>query len=53
MAKVSGCLEHISQEWNELKTANSDKANIVAVWLDIANIYGSVPHQLIFFAFGQ
>ena len=36
--------------WDELKTAKSDKADIVTVWLDIANAYGSVPHQLIFFA---
>ena len=38
---------------DELKTAKSDKSDIIAVWVDIANVYGSVPHQLIFFALEQ
>ena len=50
MAKIPGCWKHKSLVWVELKTAKSDKSDIVAVWLDIANAYGSVPHQLIFFA---
>ena len=50
MAKVSGCWEHMSVVWDELKSTKVEKANIAAVWLDIANAYDSVPHQLIFFA---
>ena len=40
----------MSLVWDELKTAKSDKFDIVAAWMDIANTYGSVPQQLIFFA---
>ena len=36
--------------WDGLKTVKFDKSDITAVWLDIANAYRSVPHQLIFFA---
>ena len=50
IAKVPGCCEHMSLVWQELKSTKSDKKNISAVWLDIANAYGSIPHQLIFLA---
>ena len=50
MAKVPGCWEHMSLVWDELKTAKSNKTSITAVWLDIANAYGSIPHQLIFYS---
>ena len=50
MTKVPGRWEHMSLVWDELKTAKSDKSDIVVVWLDIANAYGSVPHQLVFVA---
>ena len=50
MEKVPGCWEHMSLVWDELKDAKLKKANIAAVWLDIANAYGSVPHQLVFMA---
>ena len=50
MEKVPGCWEHMSLVWDELKQAKTDKCNVAAVWLDIANAYGSVPHQLIFTA---
>ena len=29
------------------------KGNIVVIWLNIANTYGYVPHQLLFFALRQ
>ena len=48
MSKVPGCWEHMSLVWNELKEIKSKKSNITSVWLDIANAYGSIPHQLIF-----
>ena len=50
MEKVPGCWEHMSLFWDELKKSKVDKSNVAAVWLDIANAYGSVPHQLIFAA---
>ena len=50
MAKVPRCWEYMYVVSRELKSAKVDKANIAAVWLDIANAYGSVSHQLIFFA---
>ena len=50
MEKVPGCWEHISLVWDELKDSKINKGSIAAVWLDIANAYGSVPHQLIYFA---
>ena len=40
----------MAKVWDKLKSTKVEKANIEAVWLDIANAYGSVPHQLIFFA---
>ena len=50
MEKIPGCWEHMSIVWNELKSSKSQKGSLAAIWLDIANAYGSVPHQLIFFA---
>lgn len=49
IAKVSGCWELMSLVWKELNAAKTNKLNLAAVWLDISNVYGSVPHQLIFF----
>ena len=50
MAKVPGCWEHMYVVWDKLKSTKVEKANVTALCLDIANAYGSVPHQLIFFA---
>ena len=50
MEKIPGCWEHMSMVWNELKSTKPEHGNLAAVWLDIANAYGFVPHQLIFFA---
>ena len=51
MEKVPGCWENISVVWDELKPRKAEKSNIAAIWFDIAKDYGSVPHQLPFFAF--
>ena len=53
MEKVPGCWEHMSVVWVELKSRKTEKNIIAAIWLDIANAYGSVPHQLLFFALRQ
>ena len=29
---------------DELKSGKAGKSNTAAIWLDIANAYGSVPH---------
>ena len=50
MEKVPGCWEHMSLVWDELQNSKLNESNITAVWLDIANAYGSVPHQLIYAA---
>ena len=50
MERVPGCWEHMSSVWSALKEASVSKATLAAIWLDIANAYGSVPHRLIFFA---
>ena len=39
----------MSVVWDELTSRKAEKSNIAAIWLDIANAYGSVPHQLLFF----
>ena len=47
---VPGYWEHISMVWEGLKQANTLNKDIAAIWLDIADAYGSIPHQLIFLA---
>ena len=44
---VSGCLEHASMIWEAIQRAKSEKLDLDVVWLDLANAYGSVPHQMI------
>ena len=36
--------------WSALKDCKSRRKSIAILWLDLANAYGSVPHQLIAFA---
>lgn len=50
MTMVSGCWEHMHLVWDELNTAKSNKTSIGAVWLDIANVFAFIPHQLMFFS---
>lgn len=45
-----GCVEHASMIWEQIQTAKREKKDLHVVWLDLANAYGSVPHQLIAFA---
>jgi hypothetical protein len=47
---VSGCLEHSFALMEALKEAKSSHRQIVVTWLDLANAYGSVRHNLIQFA---
>ena len=45
-----GCVEHSAMIWEQIQTAKRRKLDLHVVWLDLANAYGSVPHQLITFA---
>ena len=45
-----GCLKHAQIIWNSLMTANCEKKELHILWLDLANAYGSVPHNCIKFA---
>jgi len=45
-----GCLEHVSMIWAAIREAGSHKGNLDVIWLDLANAYGSVPHQIIDYA---
>ena len=47
---VSGCLEHVFALMEALKEAKGHSRQIVITWLDLANAYGSVRHNLIQFA---
>ena len=49
MEKIPGCWEHLSMVWHALKEARAQKSNLAIIWLDIANAYGSIPHELIAF----
>ena len=42
---VSGCLEHATMIWEAIQRAKSENLNLDVIWLDLANAYGSVPHQ--------
>ena len=45
-----GAYVHGHMVWDALKSAKRDKTSLSAIWLDVANAYGSVPHRLIYFA---
>ncbi|GFO03457.1 reverse transcriptase [Plakobranchus ocellatus] len=44
---VSGCLEHATMICEAIQRAKSEKLNLDVIWLDLANAYGSVPHEMI------
>ncbi|MEL7079400.1 MAG: Ulp1 family isopeptidase, partial [Cyanobacteria bacterium J06582_2] len=44
---VSGCMEHTAILSQLIREAKAGKKDLVVVWLDIANAYGSIPHSLI------
>lgn len=43
----SGCLEHTGILNQLICEAKESKGNLIVVWLDLANAYGSMPHDLI------
>ena len=42
-----GCIEHTTMLWNRIKTAKNNKTELLVIWLDLENAYGSVRHQLL------
>lgn len=50
LSGVPGCVEHSFTLWEALKEAKDEARAIVVSWLDLANAYGSVKHNLIQFA---
>ena len=50
LAGVPGCLEHAFAFYEALREAKEEQRRIVTCWIDLANAYGSVRHNLIQFA---
>ncbi|XP_052224708.1 uncharacterized protein LOC127840340 [Dreissena polymorpha] len=46
----SGCIEHTSVITQLISEAKKGRKDLTVVWLDLANAYGSIPHQLIYTA---
>lgn len=46
----SGCVEHATMIWDQIHKAKREKTDLHVVWLNLANAYGSVPHQMINYA---
>ena len=44
---IPGCVEHAFSIWEAIQTAKNKKEDLNVVWLDLANAYGSVPHELL------
>lgn len=42
-----GCLEHAEMIWGSIMSAKKTQSDLHVIWLDLANAYGSVPHELI------
>lgn len=47
----SGCLEHTSMIWHQIQAAKRESRDLHVVFLDLANAFGSVPHNLLWMAF--
>ena len=47
----SGCVEHASVIWHQIQVAKKEGTDLHVVFLDLANAFGSVPHNLLWTAF--
>jgi len=45
--KILECLEHTSVVTQLIREAQENKGDLVVLWLDLANAYGSIPHKLV------
>ena len=50
LSGIPGCLEHAFTLYEALRDAKIHQKQIVVAWIDLANAYGSVRHNLIQFA---
>jgi len=50
LSGVAGCVEHSYMLFEALRDAKLQRTQIVVSWIDLANAYGSVRHNLIQFA---
>ena len=50
LSGIAGCIEHSFMLYEALKEAKDEQRQIVIAWIDLANAYGSVRHNLIQFA---
>ena len=41
------CLEHTGVVTQLLREARENKGDLVVLWLDLANAFGSMPHKLV------
>lgn len=46
-----GCLEHINVIWQQIQSAKKERKELHVTFLDLANAYGLVPHELLWAAF--
>ena len=46
----SGCVEHASVIWHQIQVAKKEGKDLHVVFLDLANAFGSVPHNLLWTA---
>ena len=44
---IPGCIEHAFTIWDAIQEAKKTNESLKVVWLDGANAYGSVPHELL------
>lgn len=44
---VPGCLEHTGVVTQLIREAREGKGDLVVLWLDLTNAYGSIPHKLV------
>lgn len=43
--KVPGCIEHTRVVTQLIREAQEGDGDLVVLWLDLANAYGSIPHK--------
>ena len=48
MPNLRQCWDGISLVWHELRAEKSNIISTAAIWLDIENTHGSIPHQYIY-----
>ena len=50
---VPECLEHTGVVTQLIREARENKGDLIVLWLDRANAYGSIPHKLVEEALNQ